>query len=105
MNECKRGFVTSWESPIHRKLKIDDKVTLPTMWGKFTFTVVSIDEHSALLESGKTQARLVKDGNDKWIYNHLTWPKDTYVRMTFSDCCKKLKDTIKSNIGFSKIYK
>lgn len=74
-------FVESWHTDIRRKLKIGDKIVLPTIVGKMEFEVISIEKDRALIECGNTQARLKKISPSTWRYNHITWPKDLVVKV------------------------
>lgn len=98
----KRGFATSWHTDINRKLKVGDKFLLGTIVGKMEFTVVSIKDDVAVVESGMVQAKLKKVGPAKWRYNHITWSKDTWVKVQVVDDVPKPPKTHK---GFSKTYK
>ena len=98
----KRGFATSWHTDINRKLKVGDKFLLGTIVGKMEFEVVSIKGDTAVVECGLVQAKLKKVGPSQWRYNHVTWTKDTWVKVTVTDDVPKAP---KSNIGFSKTYK
>jgi len=74
-------FVESWHTDIRQKLKLGDRLVLPTIVGKMEFEVVSIEGDRALLECGMTQCRLKKQSKDVWRYNHVTWPKDLVVKV------------------------
>lgn len=97
-----RGFAESWHTDISRMLKVGDRFLLNTIVGKMEFEVVSIEDDVALVESGMVQAKLKKINSSKWRYNHITWSKDTWVKVQVVD---KLPEEPKNLKGFKKTYK
>ena len=53
-------------------LKLGDKIRLGTLTGTCIFTVVSINDKEANLESGGICTTLFKNDDNKWQYNHWT---------------------------------
>ena len=99
-----RGVCASYTTLIHQKLKVGDKLVLPTIWGKCNFKVTEINNGTALVESGETQARLKDEGSNgcTWRYNHVTWPKNMICKVTISDY--EEPSGSKNWKGFKKVY-
>lgn len=68
-------------------LKLGDKILLGTLIGKFVFTVVSITDCNATLESGDMQTIVVKNESGDWQYNH--WTKDKNAKTVLPIIYKK----------------
>jgi hypothetical protein len=98
----RRGCVVSYETIYEKKLEVDSKILLPTVVGRFVFTVIKIEGDMATLESGSEMARMERIGKNRWRYNNITMNKNMKVRVTVVD---ELPPKPATNIGFSKTYK
>jgi hypothetical protein len=67
-----------WEGVNHTilpsNLKLGDEIVLGTLVGEYTFTVMSMTDTDATLESGDMCTVIVRNENGEWQYNH--WTKD-----------------------------
>ena len=80
-----RVFREKWHTIIRKNLHIGDKLKLPTIWGHYIFTVISIDDKSALLECGDEATKLERRGKYVWKYKHYTYNKNLVCRTLVSD--------------------
>lgn len=69
-----------WEIVNHTilpsNLNIGDEIRLGTLIGEFVFTVVSMTDCAATLESGDMQTIVGKNEDGDWQYNHWTRNKN-----------------------------